>query len=224
MVVDIVGGLRKFSTAVLSDALDSLNVNGGLEGITPHVDGIELCGPAFTVEFGLPENDQHIKAADYIDEVPFGNVVVLANRGRVDCTVWGGILTTKATINGIAGTVIDGAFRDLDEIRRKNYPMFSKSVFMKTGKGRARMINKQGPILVSGVHVNPGDYIRGDANGVLVVPKDLVVEVLKRSLVISKTEDGIVSEILNGRALEDARQRLNYHQPWSRVDDLEESV
>ena len=99
--------LAGYSTAAVSDALDRLGRPGSLLGIAPLFDGARLCGPAFTVRYvtaGSPPGT----VGDYLDDVPPGGVVVLDNGGRVDCTVWGDILTAMANQRGVAGTVIDG--------------------------------------------------------------------------------------------------------------------
>lgn len=212
--------LRDLDTASLSDALDSLGISGGLEGIVPRSSNSNLCGRAFTVEFGLPNDEEKAlaKAADYIDEVSPGEVVVLANNGRTDCTIWGGILTTLATMKGIAGTVIDGACRDLDEIQAHQYAMFSKSVFMQTGKGRAKKRNHQVPVRIQNVEIRPGDFMRGDGNGVVVIPQALVDETIRRAEAIRDTEAKILEAVQQGMSLVDARSKFKYNRPWEKVE------
>jgi 4-hydroxy-4-methyl-2-oxoglutarate aldolase len=211
--------LRGFDTASLSDALDSLGVNGGLEGLVPRSSNWQMAGRAFTVEFGLPNEDE-VKAgqaADYIDEVQPGEVVMLANNGRTDCTIWGGILTALATSKGVAGTVIDGACRDLEEIHEHSYAMFSKAVYMKTGKGRAKKRRHQVWITINGVDIQPGDYVRGDGNGVIVVPQGLIEETLRRAETIRDTEMRIIEAVKGGLRLDEARKQFGYSRPWEPV-------
>ena len=215
----LVEKLRGFNTASLSDALDSLGVNGGLEGLVPRSPNWHMAGRAFTVEFGLP-NEEEVKAgqaADYIDDVQPGDVVVRANNGRTSCTIWGGILTALATSKGVAGTVIDGACRDLEEILEHNYAMFSKSVYMKTGKGRAKKRRHQVPVTINGVDILPGDYVRGDGNGVIVVPQALIEETLRRAEAIRATEMRIIEAVKGGMRLDEARKQFGYARPWEPV-------
>jgi 4-hydroxy-4-methyl-2-oxoglutarate aldolase len=99
--------LAGFSTATVSDALDRLGRPGSLLGIAPLFDGARLCGRAFTVRYvtaGFPPGT----VGDYLDDVAPGDVVVLDNAGRTDCTVWGDILTAMAADRSVGGTVIDG--------------------------------------------------------------------------------------------------------------------
>lgn len=208
--------LRMLDTASLSDALDSLGVSGGLEGIVPRSDNYGLCGRAFTVEFGNPleEEIKEAKAADYIDEVSQGEVVVLANNGRTDCTVWGGILTFLASMKGLGGTVIDGACRDLEEVYEYNYPLYTKAVFMQTGKGRTKKRRHQVPVRIGGKEIFPGDYVRGDRNGVIVIPQVLIEETIRRAEAILDTENKILDAVKNGERLDVARKKYRYHRPW----------
>jgi len=126
---------EQLDTASLSDALDSLGVSGGLLGITTQVPGSRCVGIAFTVQYE-PVGDSHgfKNAANYIDQVPPGAVIVSSNAGRQDCTVWGDIMTHFAVARGIKGTVIDGVARDIDTVVKLGYPLFSRGRFMQSAK------------------------------------------------------------------------------------------
>lgn len=208
--------LEELDVASLSDALDSLGLNGGLEGIKPQSVNKSICGRAFTVKYGLPSEEDKIvaKAANFIDNVKSNEVVVLANNGREDCTIWGGILTNVAVKNNIAGTIIDGMCRDIREINELSYPLYSKGVYMKTGKGRAKKLMTQTEVYIGNTKILPGDYIRADENGVIVIPQDKVEEVLKRAKNIKNTESLILEAVLNGMKLESAREKYKYNRPW----------
>ena len=213
---DIITILKSFTTPTLSDALDSLNINGGLENIYPQTTNCNICGQAFTVKYGIPNlAEQQIgKAADFIDDVPSHKIIVLANNGRLDCTVWGGILTQLALLKNINGTVIDGMCRDIDEIQLLNYPIFTKGIYMKSGKGRTKKIATQVPVFIGNTSINPDDYIRGDKNGIIVIPKQKILQVLDRAAHIKKTEHSIVTAIKKGIPLKAARNIYKYHRPW----------
>ena len=156
--------LKTLDTAAISDALDSLNINGGLTGITPQTEKCNLVGQAYTIQYIEPtESEKKQKnAANFIDDIPEGYIPVLANNGRMDCTVWGDILTDVAIKKGIPGTVIDGLCRDIRHIRDCSYKMFSKGVFMQSGKGRTVMSASKVAVKIGEVHIKFGDYIRGD--------------------------------------------------------------
>ena len=95
-------------------------------------------------------------------------MVVLDNGGRENATVWGDILTWVAHKRGIAGTVIDGACRDTHLSRELGYPVYSRSYSMRTGKDRVQVEAMNGPVNIGDARVEPGDLLRGDADGVVV--------------------------------------------------------
>src|SRR5579862_956727 len=111
-----------FDTATLSDALDRLGIAGQCQRIKPRTPSFRLAGRAFTILYGPAANPPGT-VGDYIDDIPPGSVVVLDNGGREDATVWGDILTWVAHSRGIAGTVIDGACRDVALSHELAYPI-----------------------------------------------------------------------------------------------------
>ena len=127
MNMNIKQRLLSLDTASISDALDSLYITGGLKQIKPLLQGKKIAGPAYTVQYEAYQPDENIfmNAGNYIDDVPEGYVIVIDNQGRDDCTNWGNILTTKAKIGKIAGTVIKGSARDIFDIRKMDYPLFA---------------------------------------------------------------------------------------------------
>src|SRR4249920_825236 len=160
----------KLDTTSLSDAMDRLGIPGQCLNIKPLDHRFRLTGRAFTILYG-PAGTPPGTVGDYIDEVPGGNVVVLDNGGRENATVWGDILTSIAHRRGIAGTVIDGACRDTHLSRELGYPIFSRSYSMRTGNDRVQVEAVNGSVNVGDARVNPGDLLRGDADGVLVIPR-----------------------------------------------------
>lgn len=213
--------LEKLDSAEISDALDSLGIEGALLNIKPIKSGIKCIGKAFTVKYvhyeEKPEKFQG--AGDYIDEVEEGSVIVIDNNGRENCTVWGDILTRYALSRQIAGTIIHGAVRDVSQICSLGYPLFSKAVFMRSGKNRVQKIANQIEIIVSGISISPNDIIFGDDNGVLVIPKAHLEEVIMYAENIKQTEERIIKAILSGESLQNARKKYRYDQPWLNVDE-----
>jgi len=149
---------------------------------------------------------------DYIDDVPEGGVVVLDNGGRLDCTVWGDILTTVACQRNIAGTVIHGVCRDVAGSLEQSYPLFTRSRFMRTGKDRVQVDGTNIPVSLGDVHVRPNDIIMGTDDGVLVVPQDKAQAVLDLAREIAEAEARIVAAIRGGMRLDEARKQFNYHK------------
>lgn len=202
--------LAAHSTATISDALDALGRPGSMLGIAPLSDGARLAGRAFTVRYvaaGSPAGT----VGDYLDDVQPGQIVVLDNGGRVDCTVWGDILTAMAADRGVGGTIIDGVNRDVERALDLNYPIYSRGRFMRTGKDRVEVSEVGGAVTISGVQVRAGDALIGDADGVVVVPHEIEDAVLEICESISAREDAVIAAVLAGSSLAQAREDQGYH-------------
>ena len=148
---------------------------------------------------------------DFLDDVKPGQVVVIDNNGREDCTVWGDIMAFTAKQMGVEGTVIDGVCRDVPAVKKVEYPLFTKGIYMVTGKDRVEVDAVNIPVNISGVRVNPGDYILGDDSGVVCIPAGRVEEVLQIAEGIEETEQKIIAEVRSGSTLKAAREKLGYH-------------
>lgn len=207
----IVEECRGHSTTTLSDAMDRLGIAGQALGIAPLDRGFRMAGRAFTVRT-IPVAVVSGTVGDYIDDVPPGSVVVLDNGGRLDATVWGDILTIMAHRMGLAGTVIHGVCRDAARSLELGYPIYSRGVTMRTGRGRVQADGFQVPVSLGEVRVESGDVLVGDGDGVVVIPRSRQEEVLAVSREIAGSEDRIREEIERGSRLDEARRRHKYFQ------------
>jgi 4-hydroxy-4-methyl-2-oxoglutarate aldolase len=212
-----VARVRSLDTATLSDALDRLGIAGQCQGIAPRDPQFRLIGRAFTLLYG-PAGKPPGTVGDYIDDVPEGSVVVLDNRGREDATVWGDILTEIAHRRGLAGTAINGICRDVALCRELGYPVFSRGHWMRTGKDRVQVEATNIPVDLGGARVRPGDLLRGDADGVVVIPTEHEEAVLSAAEAIAQAEERIREAVRGGQRLDEARRALNYHRLQSRQD------
>ena len=201
----------KLDTTAISDALDRLGIAGQCLNIKPLDHRFRMTGRAFTILYG-PAGTPAGTVGDYIDDVEPGSVVVLDNGGRENATVWGDILTWVAHKRGVAGTVIDGACRDTHLSRELGYPVYSRSYSMRTGKDRVQVEAVNGPVNIGDARVNPGDILRGDADGVLVIPSAHEDAVLAAAEEIDGVEQKIRAAVAEGRTLAEARKSLGYHQ------------
>ena len=207
--------VSKLDTTALSDALDRLGIDGQCLGIKPLDPSFRLAGRAFTILYG-PSAKPSGTVGDYIDDVPVGGIVVLDNGGREDATVWGDILTMVANRRGIGGTVIDGACRDTHLARDLGYPMFSRSYSMRTGKDRIQVEVMNGPVNIGNARIDDRDLMRGDADGVVVIPKAHEEAILSAAEDIDTKEDAIRELVLDGLRLDEARVKLGYHKLQSK--------
>lgn len=201
----------KLETATLSDALDRLAIAGQCLGIKPLDHSFRLAGRAFTLSYA-PVGHPVGTVGDFVDDVPEGGVVVIDNGGREDATVWGDILTFCAHKRGLGGTVIDGACRDTHLALCLEYPMYSRSYSMRTGKDRVQLEATQVIVNVGDARVSPGDIMRGDSDGVVVIPQGRESEVLDLAEQIDTAENKIRDLVASGKRLDEAREELQYHK------------
>jgi len=201
----------KLDTTALSDALDRLGIPGQCLGIKPLDSRFRLAGRAFTLLYG-PAGVPPGTVGDFIDDVPEGNVIVIDNGGRENATVWGDILTMVAHRRNIPGTVIDGACRDTNLSREIGYPIFSRSYSMRTGKDRVQLEATNGPVNIGDARVLPGDILRGDGDGLVVIPQANEDRLLSIAEEIDAIEEKIRQAVLEGMRLTDARKQYGYHQ------------
>jgi regulator of RNase E activity RraA len=198
-------------TPGVSDALDKLGLPGQCLGVAP-LDNYSkvIVGPAFTVQYvsaSVPPGT----VGDFIDDVAPGDVVVIDNSGRTDCTVWGDIMTQYAGTRQIAATVIDGVCRDVNKALGDGYPIFSKGRFMRTGKDRVQVQSVNQPVSIGTVRVCARDIVVADANGVVIVPRARAAEVAACARQIESVEADIRALIAQGKTLKEARAALGYH-------------
>ncbi|WP_395829715.1 RraA family protein [Elstera sp.] len=198
-------------TPGVSDAMDKLGLHGQALGIMPLADYTKpVVGPAFTVKY-VPASVPPGTVGDFIDDVAEGDVVVIDNNGRADCTVWGDIMTQYAGLRGIAGTVIDGVCRDVSKALGDNYPLFTAGRFMRTGKDRVQTEDVGGTVGVGTVRVQSRDIVVADANGVVIVPRERAREVAATAREIEEVEAAIRERIARGASIREAREALGYH-------------
>jgi 4-hydroxy-4-methyl-2-oxoglutarate aldolase len=205
----------RLDTATLSDALDKFGIAGQCYRIKPRDNGFRMAGRAWTLLYGPAANPPGT-VGDYIDDVPPGSVIVLDNGGRDNATVWGDILTEIAHRRGIAGTVIDGVCRDTYLCRELGYAVFSKDHWMRTGKDRVQVEATGVPVNIGDIRVAPGDIVIGDADGVIVIPKEHEEKVLDAAEAIDAAERRIREEVRGGMRLDEARKQFKYHQLQTR--------
>lgn len=208
----------RLDCATLSDALDKLGIVGQCYRIKPRSAAFRMAGRAWTLLYG-PAGKPAGTVGDYIDDVPPGSVIVLDNGGRENATVWGDILTEIAHRRGIAGTVIDGICRDVALCLQLGYPIYSKDHWMRTGKDRVQVEATGVPVTIGEARVAPGDIVRGDADGVVVIPRVHEDAVLDAAEAIEAAENRIREAVRGGMRLDEARTQFRYHALQTRSTD-----
>jgi len=196
--------LLRVSTANLSDAAHHHPCITDLKQITP---GAKLVGPALTVRTAPGDFAKPVEA---IDRAEAGAVIAI-DAGGVPPAVWGELASESALQRKLAGVVIDGAIRDTDEIRRLGFPAHARAVASHAGypKGFGEI---GAPIRLAGVEVFPGDWLVGDADGLMVLPKARVVEMANRAQDVLEGENRMRAEIREGRTL----SQVAYLERWEK--------
>jgi RraA family protein len=162
----------KFQASILADVGGRRGTLGGR--IQPLSKSMKLAGPAFTVEV-RPGDNLMIHAALVLAQP--GDVIVVDGKGDLSCALTGALMAAHAEKAGIAGFVIDGAVRDTEDCARGGFPIFAAGANPNGPlKGAAGRINW--PVSLAGTPVNPGDLIVGDADGVVVVPREMAAEIV----------------------------------------------
>ncbi len=186
--------LTRVSTPNISDAMHRKGAMHGLFSVNP---GLKMVGPAVTVQ--TFEGDW-AKTVEAIDTAQSGDVIVIYNGGSDRVAPWGELATLSCLNKGVSGVVIDGAVRDIDDIRRLEFPVYARAVVPNAGEPKGfGEINAE--ISCAGQTVRPGDYIVGDDNGIVVVPKERAYEIARRSIEVEKNESRIRDEITKGSTL-----------------------
>jgi 3-hexulose-6-phosphate synthase/6-phospho-3-hexuloisomerase len=197
--------LEQVSTANLSDAWHR---QPSLPGIKPLLPGAHMCGPAVTVRTYAGDWAKPVEAIDVCQP---GDVLVV---DACDATpaMWGELATHSAMVKGLAGLVVWGAIRDTPEIARLGFAAFSSKVCAHAGEPKG--FGEIGvPIVIAGQTVRPGDWIVGDDDGVMVLPREQAVELANRAMDVLEKENRLRGEIDAGRTLAE----VAYLQKWEKA-------
>lgn len=204
--------LLRLYTPVVSDVLDQMGVTDNVMsgGIVPAFEGARIAGPAFTAraEF-FPEyknGEDFTPLVEMMSAVGPHQVVVTATEGRMGSAVWGELMSHAARNSGAVGAVTDGAVRDVPLIlkMKPRFPVFAAGLRPTDSIGRSKIVETGKTIICGGLKVRAGDYIFGDLDGVVVIPKEKVREAIERAETKRKTESEFRASIKRGMTLRDA--------------------
>jgi len=189
---NLIEAFRRVATASVADAVDKICGKKGYldSAIAPRTSERKIAGPAVTVLEGPTEEFvPPTHALELIDAADEGSVVVISIGGEAEVAIWGGLMTAGAVANRLEAAVLDGAVRDITEIKRDfGFPVFARSASPGTTLGRFKTLSSMVPVEIGDVTINPGDIIVGDVDGVVVVPKDKAQEVLAMAQEIDQRE------------------------------------
>jgi len=196
--LELIENFKAIPSSIVSDCL---NRYYGMDGhVRPIFHGIRLCGPALTIQSMSGNNMMSHLALTFSEP---GDVLVIDGRGYLGNAIWGGIQMAYALKRGVAGLVVDGAIRDVEDMRQAKFPVYCKGVTPAgPHKGWADSINV--PIQCGGIPVQPGDLIIGDDDGVAVAPLEFLEDIYEEALSRIKKEESWIEKIEKGQSSLDA--------------------
>src|SRR5690625_2507772 len=172
---NVIEQLKSMPTTAISDVLKGMN---NLDpAIKPLKDTYQIAGEAYTVKLAVGDNLHLLKA---LKEAKPGDILVVDVKGDTYRAIAGDFVVGMMQTLELGGLVVDGVIRDLIDIKKLNFPVFSKGTTVSSG-------GKNGPgqtnvsISCGGTSVHPGDIIVGDVDGVVVIPRDAAKDVLQKA-------------------------------------------
>jgi 4-hydroxy-4-methyl-2-oxoglutarate aldolase len=205
----LIEGFRTVEVASVSDAMEQLY---GRRGYMSHdmrpLSPTKFAGPAVTVLLKKEEHKEGSAASqgmlDAIDASAAGSVYVMVLDDGADFAGIGGLMATAMKYRGFAGAVVDASVRDTPQIRKLQFPVFSRGVAPSTTINHYRVVGVNVPVTCAGVLVNAGDIVTADEDGVAVVPRASAQDVLKKSQELDDTEHRMLPFIEKFRSIKEA--------------------
>ena len=199
---------EKLYTPVVGDILDQMGYYHQFlpPGISPLLPGMKLAGKAMTVlmidVFG-PQEQPFGLLCQCLDQIN-PNEIYIAAGGSMRCAYWGELLTATAKARGGAGAVVDGYHRDTPQVLEQNWPVFSRGAYAQDSSVRTKVVDYRCTIEIGQVTIRDGDYIFGDQDGVVVIPKEVSAQVVKDSLHKASQEKSMRKAVENGMPVSEA--------------------
>lgn len=197
---EFVARLSVLDSCALSDALDKLGLKGSVTGIHRFTTEQRIAGRVLTVKLDRAEgrsNTRHL-CTTAIDSAAPGDIIVVEQRTGLDAASWGGNLAIGAKMRKVAGVIVEGPARDIDDCRKIDFPVFARSHTSRTARGRIVEVATNGPITVGDVEVNPGDYAVADGSGVVFIAAADIARVLDAAEAIAAREEAMAQALREG--------------------------
>jgi 4-hydroxy-4-methyl-2-oxoglutarate aldolase len=209
----LIEGFRNVEVASVADAMEQLY---GQRAYMSHemrpLSPAKFAGPAVTVLMKKEEHKEGSKASqgmlDAIDAAPAGSIYVMVLEDGADYAGIGGLMATAMKYRGLTAAVIDGGVRDTPQIRKLQFPVFSRGVVPSTTVNHYRFAGSNVPVTCAGVRVNAGDIIAADEDGVVVIPRDRAADVLKKAQDLDNTEHTMIPYIEKFKSIKEAVARF----------------
>ena len=200
--------IKPIATSTFANAFDECGLfHNVMEGLSSAAPGMALSGPAVTVKLSVGAPGTYT-SADFavgamIDAAQRGDVIVI-DGGGCRYSTWGGMASFAAKFKGVAGIVVDGAARDLEEMVEFDFDVFTRHMVPTTGRTRLKVEAINIPVAVGGVTVSPGDIVVADGTGVVSIPKAQTNEVLRFAEKCQRDDNAAMADMKAGLSFSDA--------------------
>ncbi len=195
--------MLKLDSCAVSDALDKLGLKGSVTGLERYSTDRRIAGRVLTVtlaEAAGRSNTRHLCTAA-IEAANEGDIIVVEQRTGIDAASWGGNLSQGAKMRGIAGVIVEGPVRDLDDNRRLDFTVYRRSHTARTARGRIVEVATNEPVTVGDVTVRPGDYVIADASAVVFIEAQEIDRVIETAESILAREDAMAAALREGKPI-----------------------
>ena len=201
MTTDVIARLAALDTCAISDAMDKLGLQGVASGVHRVATDKRIWGRVVTAKMepddGRPAASRHL-GTTAIETAQPGDVIVMEQRTGIDAAAWGGNLSLAAQLRGVAGTIVEGPARDIDEAHGYGYPVFARTRTPHTARGRIVEVGTNVPVIVGDIAVSPGDYVVADGTGVVFVRAADIDKVLDVADAVVARERAMVAALREG--------------------------
>jgi 4-hydroxy-4-methyl-2-oxoglutarate aldolase len=204
---EIVARLMRLDSCAVSDALDKLGSSGCVTGLSPLSSTRKIAGRIHTVRLVAKDKaptasgpPRHL-GTTAIEACKPGEIIVVEQKSGVDAGSWGGILSLGARLRGVAGVVVDGPVRDVDEARQMDFPVFGRSATARTARNRIVEIGTDIPVSIGDLTVHPGDYVLADGSAVVFLAQADAARILDAAESIAAREAAMAKALQSGKPI-----------------------
>ncbi len=203
---------EKLYTPVVGDILDAKGYMHQFlpQNIRPLRDDMKIAGKAMTVlmidVFG-EQKKPFGRLCECLDQIQ-PNEIYIATGGTKRCAYWGELLTATAKTRGGNGAIVDGWHRDTPQVLEQNWPVFSTGCYAQDSSVRTQVVDFRCQIEIGQVTIHDGDYIFGDVDGVIIIPKEIAQEVVEEALEKASKEKGLRKAVEGGMPVTEAFEKF----------------
>ena len=204
---EIAARLVRLDSCAVSDALDKLGLPGCITGLSPIGTTRKIAGRIHTVRLVAKDKappmsgpPRHLGTAA-IEACKPGEIIVVEQKSGIDAGSWGGILSLGAKLRGVAGVVVDGPVRDVDEARQMDFPVFGRTTTARTARNRIVEVGTDIPVTIGDLTVLPGDYVLADGSAVVFLAQQDAERILDAAEAIAGREAAMAKALHSGKPI-----------------------